>query len=240
MYIDIHNHGLYGVDDGAETFEESVAMLEDAYRQQVEAIVLTPHYRHGMFAYPKEEIEEHFLKLREAAESIGIRVFLGCEYHVNSRVVEALHAERCHSLADGDYVLTEYAYETEYSYIMQYTQQLLSNGYVPVIAHVERYQCLLKKPKLCCELSDMGVMIQMNADSVLGLDGKATERFCKKMLKNEWADIIASDAHGMKERASHMAECYQHVEKKYGEHYANRLFYRNPKKSFRMFMNKFL
>lgn len=230
MYIDIHNHCLYGVDDGAESFEESVEMLKEACRQQAAAVVLTPHYRHGMFAYPKEEIEKNFKILKSAAEDMGLDIYLGCEYHVNSHIVEALNQERCHALADGDYVLTEYSYETEYSYIMQYTQQLISNGYIPVIAHVERYGCLLKKPKLCCELSDMGAMIQMNADSVLGLDGKVAERFCKKMLKNEWADIIASDAHGMKNRANHMSQCYMHVAKKYGESYAKRLFYLNPGK----------
>ena len=57
--IDIHCHLLYGVDDGAKTIEESVAMLEAAKEQGISAMILTPHYRHGMFAYPKEEIEEH-------------------------------------------------------------------------------------------------------------------------------------------------------------------------------------
>ena len=75
--IDIHCHLLYGVDDGAKTIEESVAMLEAAKEQGISAMILTPHYRHGMFAYPKEEIEEHFRILEPYAQKLGIYLALG-------------------------------------------------------------------------------------------------------------------------------------------------------------------
>lgn len=230
MYIDIHNHTLFGVDDGPEEIEESIAMLEHAHEQGIEAVILTPHYRHGMFAYPTETVEKNFSRLKTEADRIGIALYLGCEYHVNSQITEALNSGRCHSLADTDYVLTEYSHETEYSYILEYTNRLIACGYVPVIAHVERYGCFLKKPHLCEELSNRGAFIQINADSVLGLDGRMAEHFCKKLLKNEWADIIASDSHDLNQRQNHMDRCYQYVAKKYGERYAGRLFYRNPQK----------
>lgn len=230
MFIDIHNHSLYGVDDGAGGFEESIELLKEAYRQQIGAVILTPHYRHGMFGYPLEKIEEHYRQLLAAAEEIGIRIYIGCEYHVDSGIEEAFRCGRCHTLADSDYILTEYSGQSEYSDIAKYTKRLLLNGYVPVIAHVERYACLREAPELCVELSDMGAMIQVNADSVLGLEGKAVQKFAKKMLKNRWVDIIASDTHDGKVRANHMAQCYGYIAKKYGESYANRLFIHNPGK----------
>ena len=70
--IDIHCHLLYGVDDGAGTIEESVAMLKEAREHGIHGMILTPHYRHGMFSYPKEEIEEHFMQLKPYAEKLGI------------------------------------------------------------------------------------------------------------------------------------------------------------------------
>ena len=231
--VDIHCHALYGVDDGADNIEESAAMLRQAKSQGVEAVVLTPHYRHGMFPYNKEKITEHFEKLKPLAGDLGVDVCLGCEYHVNSRITEALTSGRCLSLAGGDFVLTEYSFETEYSYINEQTRRLLSYGYIPVIAHVERYGCFLKSPKLCAELSNAGAYIQVNADSILGLAGKAAEKFCKKLLKHEWADIVASDAHGVKERASHLGECREHIVKKYGEGYAELLLERNPRRIIR-------
>ena len=96
--IDIHCHLLYGVDDGAKTIEESVAMLEAAKEQGISAMILTPHYRHGMFAYPKEEIEEHFRILEPYAQELGIYLALGTEYHVNSHIVEALDSGRCRTM----------------------------------------------------------------------------------------------------------------------------------------------
>ena len=90
MFIDIHNHILFGVDDGAEDIEESFDMLEDAKSQGAEAVILTPHYRHGMFGYPLERIEENYQKLDKLAAKLGISLYLGCEYHVNSEIVANL------------------------------------------------------------------------------------------------------------------------------------------------------
>lgn len=228
--VDIHNHTLYEVDDGAKSKEESLAMLQMAADQGVDAIVLTPHYRHGMFGFPKEEIEAHYRELLAPAERMGISLYLGCEFHVNSRIVEYMSSGRCLTLAGSDYILTEYDFTTEYDYIYDQTKMLLSSGYLPVIAHVERYGCLLEDPQLCRELSHTGALIQINADSVLGIDGKVPEKFCKKLLKNQWADIVASDAHGVKQRASHMGKCYTSVAKKYGEDYADLLFEETPRR----------
>ena len=99
--VDIHCHALYGVDDGAGGIEESTAMLQQAKSQGVETIVLTPHYRHGMFDYPAEQIRTNFARLKQEAEQTGIALYLGCEYHVDSRIIEALQENPCFSLAGG-------------------------------------------------------------------------------------------------------------------------------------------
>ena len=80
------------------------------------------------------------------------------------------------------------------------------------------------------ELSNTGAYIQVNADSILGMDGKAGERFCRKLLKNQWADIVASDSHGESRRANHLGESKEYVSRKYGEDYAELLFEENPGK----------
>jgi protein-tyrosine phosphatase len=230
LIIDIHNHTLYGVDDGPDSIKESIKMLQDAKSQGVEAIILTPHYRHGMFAYPTKLVEDNFEYLRQKAKPIGINLYLGCEYHMDDMAEEMFESRRCHTLADGEYVLTEYKYEVSYNYIERQTYHMLSCGYIPVIAHAERYKCLVSDAKLCDKLSRMGALIQINADSVLGLTGFGDKRFCKKLLKNEWVDIIASDTHGHDERNSHMGQCYEYISNKYDSDYANLLFYKNPNK----------
>ena len=212
--IDIHCHLLYGVDDGAKTIEESVAMLEAAKEQGISAMILTPHYRHGMFAYPKEEIEEHFRILEPYAQKLGIYLALGTEYHVNSHIVEALDSGRCRTMAGSRYVLCEYSHDSEYAYIYQMTQELVLHGYIPVFAHVERYGALADL-QLAEELRNLGAWITVNADAVLGLEGMGPKKYCKKMLKAECVDAIASDSHGIKNRANHMGKCYELIEKKF-------------------------
>lgn len=227
--IDIHCHLLYGVDDGSDSREESIQMLEEAKKQGIHTVILTPHYRRGMFKYDKELILKHYHDLIPEARRIGIRLGLGCEFHVNHDIVEYLNSGRCATLAGSHKVLTEYAFETEYRYIHERTQELVFNGYEPVIAHVERYQCFQKNPQLLKDLSNMGTMIQVNADSILGLEGFALKGVTKKILKAHLADIVASDAHGIKDRACHMEKCYSYVSKKYGQDYAEDLFENNPR-----------
>lgn len=226
--IDMHCHLLFGVDDGSPTIEESVKMLVEAKNQGIDKIILTPHYRHGMFAYPKEKIEENFEKLKPYGEKLGIQIYLGTEYHVNSQIVEAFQSGRCHTLADTRYVLTEYAHHSEYTFIKQMTQELIHHGYRPIIAHVERYGCMVEDVGRASELQEMGALIQSNADAVLGLEGHGPKKYCKKLLKEGRMDMIASDSHGIEKRTCNMAKCFAYVGKKYGAEYANELFAEKP------------
>lgn len=228
--IDIHNHTLYGVDDGAESIEKSTEMLSAAREQGIDTVILTPHYRQGMFAYPVERITDHYYKLKEIAQQMGLSLYLGCEYHVDNDMIQHFRDGRCQTLAGTDYVLTEYSHNTDYTDIVRNTRQLISCGYIPVIAHVERYQCILNKPAYCEELQELGAWIQVNADSVLGLDGFWIKRFCHKLIRHEWIDVIASDTHGIEQRANHMKQCYDYITKKYGEAYAEQLMCINPGK----------
>lgn len=79
MFIDIHNHTLFGVDDGPTEIATAEKMLIDAKAKGADVIILTPHYRKGMFAYPLTDIERNFAELEKIAQRIGIRLFLGCE-----------------------------------------------------------------------------------------------------------------------------------------------------------------
>ena len=97
------------VGEGGKVFGSVSAkeIAEAAKEQGISAMILTPHYRHGMFAYPKEEIEEHFRILEPYAQKLGIYLALGTEYHVNSHIVEALDSGRCRTMAGSRYVLCE-------------------------------------------------------------------------------------------------------------------------------------
>lgn len=226
--IDAHCHLLFQVDDGSGTIEESVAMLQEASNQGMEAIILTPHCRHGMFPYSKDTIEAHFAQIKPYADELGIGLYLGTEYHADSRMTEAFSNGKCHTLADGKYILVEYSYHSEFAFARQMTQEAVRFGYIPVIAHVERYGFVMEDPQSLAELKDMGALIQVNADAVLGLEERRTKKLCKMLLKEDLVDLIASDSHGIKERSCNMKRCYEYVAKKYGAATADALFCENP------------
>ena len=228
--IDIHCHLLYGVDDGPKEIEESIEMLKEAARQGLTHIILTPHYRRGMFRFDKELADVHMSQLKPYAQKLGIELYLGTEIHVNGDIIQYLEEEKCLSLANSRYVLTEYEYDTEYSYIFQMTHTLFRHGYVPVIAHVERYGCLNKNPKKLEELQEIGALIQVNASAISGDEGWKVKNFCKNILKRGWVDIVASDSHGIKKRSCCLRRAYEYISEKYGEKQAFRLIVTNPNK----------
>jgi protein-tyrosine phosphatase len=181
-----------------------------------------------MFSYPADIIMENYESLKLHAKEIGIGLALGTEYHVDSGIVEAFSGGRCRTLAGSRYVLCEYSGNSEYSYMYAMTQELIFHGYIPIIAHAERYECIAADTEAASRLRDLGAWIQLNADAILGLEGMAARKFCKRMLKSGYVDVIASDSHDLSRRACHMGKCRQVVIKKYGEEYAGRLFYGNP------------
>ena len=228
--IDIHCHLLYGVDDGAEDRQVSAAMLRDAAEQGIQAIILTPHYRQGMFKYPLEEIRAAYEDIYSEAEKLGVMVYLGCEYHADGDTGENFKNGRCLTLADSDHVLVEFKYESSIGFIRNTLNDLLAHGYTPVIAHAERYGPFIKEPELLRQMRDMGVMVQINAGSVIGREGFKTKRLCKRIIKEHLVDIVASDSHNMTDRKNRMKECFEYIVKKYGEERAERLLCTNPGK----------
>ena len=221
--IDIHSHLLYGVDDGARSREEAIQMLKEAKEQNIETMILTPHYRKGMFKHLNEIIQENFIDLKVVAKEIGIDIYLGTEFHVNSSIVEYLRRGRCRTLADTEYVLAEYGYDTEFTYIKSTTQELLLNGYIPIIAHAERYGCLREEMERVELLRDMGAMIQVNADTILGLEGFFAKNTVKKLLKKKLVDFVASDCHGSDTRVNHLGKCRDYLYKKYDSDYVDKI-----------------
>ena len=144
-YWDIHNHILPGVDDGSGCMRETMEMLEEEYRQGVRHIVFTPHYRRGMFAIPREEIQTVYARVCEMAADRfpEMEFYLGCEYYIHSDAsVERLRGNPKYYMAGSRTVLMEFAYEASYAWIMQTVSEVRQMGLQPVVAHAERYECL--------------------------------------------------------------------------------------------------
>ncbi len=230
--IDIHCHLLPKVDDGARSMKEALRMLQIEEADGVSAVIITPHFRAGMFETPEAKIEGTFIKLQEEALKAGlkIRIFPGCEYHASSGMVDDFLNGRRLTLAGSWYVLAEFSGADRYSVITQRISELISAGFHPVIAHAERIECLRREYGRFQELIRMGAEIQITAGTLLGEDGWSIGHICRKMIKDGSVRYIASDAHRVRERRPNLRECFDFLVKKYGQETAEELLIVNPRK----------
>ncbi len=227
--FDIHCHLIPYVDDGARNMNEAVRMLEMEYSQGVRYIIVTPHYRKEMFETPMEKILTHFLELRNVGRKMGIQLFLGCEYHVEPEIIRNLKEKERPCMASSRYVLTEFRYGTDKDQVNKYLDILLMNGYLPIVAHVERYPQVCQNWDFLEEIVQKGAFLQVNAGSILGDNGSKIKRFCRKLMKRDLLHYVGSDAHRTDVRRPILGPCADYVVRKMGKDYAEKIFIENPK-----------
>lgn len=227
--MDMHCHLLFGVDDGAKTIEDSMKMLETAYNDGIRAMILTPHYhpRRGMAHYA--DVINNFQELKYAASRNfpDMQLFLGREVYFRSDITENEQLMEELKLCNTNNILVEFSTSVDSHYLKSAVSNLMIDGYQPVIAHIERYGCVVKDREIARELKMMGAYIQINADSLVS-GGFVIKQFCKKLLKNGFVDFIGSDAHDCTNRPPVLSKCYGYIQNKFGENIADRLMCDNP------------
>ncbi|MBQ7482036.1 MAG: exopolysaccharide biosynthesis protein [Lachnospiraceae bacterium] len=229
FYLDMHCHILPGVDDGSRSMDMSMAMLDFAYEEGIRAIILTPHYHGGYVETERTVIDETFEELNKHSRKLhpDLKLFIGNEIYYYPSVPEWIEEGRVHTLADSDYVLLEFSTTVEKRELLEAVQNLCSHGYYPVLAHVERYDCLIRDPSYVGDLIDNGAYIQVNSKTIAGEGGMKIRHFVKRLLKEEWIHFIGTDAHSMGGRKPEIADCADYIIRKCSEEYAAGILYAN-------------
>jgi protein-tyrosine phosphatase len=230
---DIHSHILYGVDDGSDSLDTSVKILQEEYRQGVKNIILTPHFHVGEYMTNQKTIREHYNVLKEVVkEKIPeLNIYLGNEIMACNDMVSMLNEGKLNTLLETAYVLVEFYPTVRYEMMVKYISNLLNGGYIPIVAHCERYSCLRsswKKINLknISHLVEMGAYMQVNAISVFDKEIK----FVEKLIDNDLLHLVATDAHSLGKRGIYWQECIRHLRKKYNDDYIEWLLADNPGK----------
>ena len=234
VVIDVHSHILPGVDDGSKNPEVSRKMLEIAAEEGIEAIIATPHFEGGM--------TEKFLSRREKAFELTsamaaemdppIKMYLGNEIFYGESAIEALENGTANTLNGTDYALVEFPVYSEFSYIEKAIKNLIYAGYIPVIAHIERYEGMKKKYQVE-ELKKHGAVMQVNASTVTGGMGWGIKRYVLKLMKAGLVDLLGTDAHGVNRRRPEIREALSVIDKKVGREYRILISEENPEKILR-------
>lgn len=237
-FIDLHNHSLFGVDDGARTFDMSKKMLDIAYNDGIRIICFTPHFKAHhfsddttIFAY-QDRIFKNFSILKDYAKSKypDMALFLGNEIMFHNDICESLSSKKCNFLGQSKYVLIEFKPETPEYEIKNTISRVLRKGYCPIIAHIERYTAFHKNKQLLDTLTDIGALMQVNALSIVKFKFGKIARLIKYALKKSLVSFICTDAHNDTDFPPTLSKAYKITSSKYGVEYANDIFFNNPSK----------
>ena len=224
---DIHTHVLPGVDDGAQTIGEALRMLKNAAASDVECLVVTPHCNRAdgqnMF-----DLRLAFEQLCLESAQIPVKLALGAEVHVTEQLPALLRQNVFPTINGSRYLLTEFPFGWETAQFVPMLEKIFGLGYVPVIAHPERYQALWTAPDQVYTWLDMGCHIQLTADSIVGKCGTRPQKCAAYLLKKGLACCVASDAHGLGSRNNNLLEVQSYLSLYYSRQCANALLWENP------------
>ncbi|AMC94060.1 hypothetical protein AOC36_08680 [Erysipelothrix larvae] len=212
--IDIHTHILFGIDDGAKTLEDSLALIDMQLEQGVHTIVLTPHYN------PLKQDLDAFIELRDKNCQIlkqailethrDITILKGAEVLYSSKLFEMNLEDLV--IENTDYILIEFSPRTLPSNLMNQISELIGMGYIPIIAHMERYPYFKDNLDLPIDLMKCGVLMQVNASSFID---QSQSSFIHACMRHGWIHCIASDVHSIDKRPSNMIKAKQAIKEKH-------------------------
>lgn len=222
---DFHSHILPGIDDGCKTVEDSLAVLKMMAEQGIERVAATPHF----YASHSGETPDEFLVRRNNAEHIlrerikdeaGLpEIFCGAEvkYFRGMSGVEDLTKL---TLQGTDLLLVEMPFSkwsgTEIKEVLSLNDKL---GVIPVLAHIERFFSYQKNLDWIYEFKDAGVLMQMNAEYILGT---FSSHKAMKLIKNRAVDFLGSDTHNTTDRKPNLGPAIDKVAKKAGDEIIDR------------------
>ena len=229
-FVDLHCHILPALDDGAKDMDKTKEMLKIAYEEGIRRIIATPHFFASKKSASLERIEETIREVESRMEEWGfyIKLYPGNEIYYRSEVAELLEEGKIATMAGSQYVLVEFDPMTEYSYLRDGILKLDSYGYIPILAHTERYECLFEKKERLQRVKDHGGLIQVNASSFQGGMFDEMAKRAKYIMKNDLLDFIGTDAHSTGKRSPRMKDTASYLYKKLGNHKAEKILVHNP------------
>jgi protein-tyrosine phosphatase len=224
--VDIHSHILWGLDDGAETMEESVAMLKLAAESGTTDIVATPH-ANSKYRYETEVVQQRIAELSAALGGTP-RIHQGCDFHLSfDNVQSAMENPAKYAIKGGSYLLVEFP-DGPLTGMKRVLTTLIDCGLTPIMTHPERHRQLRRIEEEFVEWIQLGCLVQVTAQSLLGRFGKHSEESGWQMVERGLAHFIASDAHDTLDRPPRLDLAFSALSERVGESHARLLSIENP------------
>lgn len=227
--IDLHAHILTDTDDGASSFEESVALLYEARKEGFTGIICTPHYMQGFYEKDANYIDNKIKELEMDAKRIGIHLYQGNEIYATDEICKFLKEKKITSINGSKYLLIEFSLNNEpIKNSIEIIEEIVKNGYTPIIAHPERYPDVQKDIKFIKNLLKKGALLQANYASIDGYYGIPAKKTVIKLLKNRMIQFLGSDVHYKRTIYVNIPQYIKKISKYLSENEIDELVYKNP------------
>lgn len=194
--IDMHSHVLFGVDDGAQTLSDALAMIDAAADAGFDTLVLTPHYMtYKNYTSSPADNAAILDEIREKAPK-DVTLVLGNELLYDYKLREAFETGAIRAIGDTDYYLIETTRLSGSAMALQAFMHFLhKHGKKTILAHPERYDFVHDDPNVLLDFMQAGTLIQSNYLSLIDYYDRATTKALKIMLEHNMVQLMGSDAH---------------------------------------------
>lgn len=218
---------LFGVDDGARTLEESLAMLRMAAEHGTSDIVATPHAS-PKFEFDPERNRERLAQMEEGAGGV-VRLHSGCDFHLSfDNIQDAIRNPSKYTINGKTYLMVEFSDLLVFHNTAEIFARLGDAGMIPVVTHPERNPLLRQRIGKIAEWVAAGARMQVTAQSLSGRFGKSAEAFSRELLDWNLVHAIASDAHDCQHRPPRLDDGFAWLKERYSEATATLLCITNP------------
>lgn len=201
--IDMHSHIVFDVDDGSDSLEESLAIIKRASKKGIHTMFATSHYIEGSMTAKanavKDKLEILRSKLKE--EHIDVQLLCGHEVFLDHESIDHVKSGKALSLNDSRYILVELPMLNELNNLEDILFDMTIKGYVPIIAHPERYTYVQRDINRIRKWIDSGALLQLNLPSFHNKYGDVARKTAEEMLKRQMYHFVGSDVHAYKSRA---------------------------------------
>lgn len=197
--IDMHSHLVPGIDDGAQTVEDSVGLVERLMEMGYKGAVTTPHVKFDHYPNTTETINTGLLVLQQALKdrNIDFPIRAAAEYYIDDHFMEKLNSEPLLTVTDNQ-VLVELSFMMEPVGLNDILFKIQTRGYRPILAHPERYAYFHDRPQMYEELRDRGCILQLNTNALTGYYGRGVKQMAEQLLKKGLYEYCGSDMHHQK------------------------------------------
>ena len=208
--IDFHSHIIHGIDDGSKSLDMSLEMLKIAEREGVEYICATPHFITEEYEIFSEDYNEKLEKLILASkeENLNIKIISGLEIYMHPNLPKLYKEKKIWGINGSKYLLIELPMGQFPMYTEDIFYELMLLGASPILAHPERNLKIMKEHDLIINLIEQGVLMQMNAGSLIGDYGKDVKKTAEEFVKRNMIHVLGSDGHNITSRKTKLKEAY--------------------------------